>query len=55
MHYCFKARKKVYGCSHYDCNNRELGETYGTKIRGMRWCVVAGKHVYSCDHFKCNN
>lgn len=55
MHYCFVAKKKVYGCDHYDCNNRDSGKTYGTKVQGMMWCKVTNRHVYSCDHYECNH
>lgn len=53
MHYCFVQKTKVYGCDHYDCNNKDDRDV-GTKISGMRYCLVYKKHVYSCDHADCN-
>lgn len=50
MNYCFRAKKRVYGCDHYQCSVGAKNH-YGT---GMRYCHIAKRDVYSCGHYKCN-
>lgn len=50
MNYCFRAKKRVYGCDHYQCSVGAKNH-YGT---GMRYCHVVKRDVYSCGHYECN-
>ena len=48
--YCIVAKKRVYSCDHFRCNdNKESNPS-----NGMKWCIKAKKYVYACDHYDCN-